>query len=77
MGAFPSLNPSIKMVHTFAGQSHLPLPTRSHPWLHPTGTQVPKALTLDLVTQPLSLRVFWSHTPLAVAISHIRDTLES
>lgn len=76
-GTLPSLNPSIKMVHTFVGQSHLSLSTRSHPWLHPIGTQMPRALTLDLMTRSLSLWIPWPCLPLPVAISHIWDTLES
>lgn len=45
--------------------------------MHPIGTQVPKALTLDLMAQSLSLWVPWPCLPLPVAISHIWDILES
>lgn len=51
------------MVHTFVGQTHLPLPTRSQPWLHPIGTQVPEALTLDLMIWSLSLWVPLAPSP--------------
>lgn len=43
----------LKMVQTLPGQSHLPLPTRTHPWLRSSWYPSITNLKLDLVTPSL------------------------